>query len=343
MINVKKIQISILLLLTSMQTLCENQIHLGMFSTHFEDGSYNEVHNLIGLEFDSFFLHRFKNSNGETNYFLGKIKRDGVCIDKLCLGYSYGIMKGYEFEEYLPAIFGVISYERDSAGFDISCFPSIVCAIQFRFSDEAFKALDLIPIWDAKGYLEVALDHYDSDDPSRYGYHRNNGADYQLKLYLKDKTYLKWGYTSTDATIKADQSNNKFPSGWKTKDPSTILSKGYFMAGHDFDSFSLGVSYNQVSIQENVLDINQDSFPLSELPKTTHNGYGVHASKNFKLSDNTNAYLELAVIDTLITDSRITAELRHNITDSLEVTLRTIDYEKWNSSHYQLGIRYRFN
>jgi len=330
-------------LIASFHAIADNYLHLGMFSKHFEDKNYNEVHNLVGLEFDGYFLHRFKNSQGDATYFAGKIKRDSACLDNLCFGYSLGVMKGYNFKEYLPSLLGVISYEFNGFGADLSCFPTVVCAINFKVSDKAFDTVNLTPLWNAQGYLEVSLDHYDPDDPGRYGYSRNNGADYQLKLYITENAYMKWGYSMTDSTIKPDQTNEKFPVGWKTGKPSTLLSKGYFSGGYTFNFFSIGVSYNQATIQENFIDMTQAGRPVVSLPKRRHEGFGVHISKDYQLSDKTSIHAELAVIDTLITDTRITAELRHKLTKNIEITARTIDYEKWNSSHYQLGIRYRFN
>ena len=123
------------LILFSTNVLSDNYIHGGMWSKHPVEG-LNERHNLIGIEIDGYFLHKFENSFNDTSYFVGKIDRDILCFEKLCAGYSVGVLHGYEVREFMPVVFAVFSYEIDRFGVDINYLPDIVTTIQFRYKVE---------------------------------------------------------------------------------------------------------------------------------------------------------------------------------------------------------------
>lgn len=123
----------IVLFSLSTNALSEDWMHLGAWSKH-PKVERNETHNLIGVEIDSYFLHKFNNSFKNTSYYLGKVRRDKYCLDDLCLGYSYGIVHGYLSKKIFPIVMPVISYDFNGIGADISCIPGKVCAIQFRFA-----------------------------------------------------------------------------------------------------------------------------------------------------------------------------------------------------------------
>lgn len=328
----------ILLLLLCFSVSAENYVHIGAWSNHpGGDPRLNETQDLIGIEIDNLFLHKFQNSLYQTAYYAGYIDRDIACLDKLCLGYSYGVLQGYSFKELMPIAFAVVSYEKNGIGADISCVPSTVCVLQFRFSDKAFEYLDINEPWNTKGYVELSLDHFDPDSKSKYGFDRNNGATYDAKIYLTDNVFLKGSYTSTDSGVAPDQGKEKHQATWITKKPSRIDSRGSIQIGKDYQYLSIGLSYNQVSIQENT--INLTNYKIVTYPETHHRGYGLHFSYNYQF-DNWAIWGEAAIVDDLITDLRLTLETRYKITDNLEITLRTIDFERWNSSQYQLGLRY---
>lgn len=327
----------LLLLLLSFTVSAENYVHLGMWSQHSESG-LNETHNLVGIEINGYFIHQFENSMSDTAYYAGIIERDGYCLDKLCLGYSYGVLKGYSFKELTPIAFAVLSFENNGVGFDLSCLPGTVCALQLRFSDKAFNYLNINPPWQTKGYLELSLDSFDPDGEGKFGFSRNNGVAYDAKIYLTDNIFLKGSYTTTDSTVAPDQGDEKFQATWITQNPSQIDSRGSIQIGKDYKNLSIGLSYNQISIQENIINLNNRE--LLSLPETHHRGFGVHISKDYQFTENLSFYAEAAIVDDLITDLRLTVETRYKITDALEITLRTIDYERWNMSQYQLGLRY---
>lgn len=274
----------------------------------------------------------------DTAYYAGIMEREGYCLGKLCLGYSYGALKGYSFKELTPIAFAVISYEKNGIGADISCLPGTVCAIQFRFSDKAFRSIGLVEPWNAKGYIELSYDSFDPDGESSLGYDRSHGVTYDAKIYLTDNIYLKGSYTTTDFGAQPDHNEQKFTPVWQTGQPSQIDSRGYIQIGKDYNILSVGLSYNQISIQESYL--NRESMKVFDTPQTHYRGFGAHISKGYQLTDNWSFYAEAAIVDDLITDLRLTIETRYKITDNLELTLRTIDWERWNMSQYQLGIRY---
>lgn len=50
----------------------ENEIYLGAWSKHFVEGEYNEVHNMVGINYDSWVVAYFKNSYNRHTGLLGK-------------------------------------------------------------------------------------------------------------------------------------------------------------------------------------------------------------------------------------------------------------------------------
>ena len=327
----------ILLFLFCFSVSAENYIHLGMWSHHEEKG-LNEVHNLVGIEIDGYFIHKFENSMKDTAYYAGVIERDVFCYGKLCAGYSYGLMKGYDFKEITPIGFGVISYEYQGIGADIEILPGEVYALRLRFSDKALNQLGINSPFDAKGYFEVSVDSFDPDGESWLGFERSTGITYDAKIYLSDNLFLKGSYTTTDFGTQPTISDEKYTPVWQTGKPNQIDSRGSIQIGRDYEWLSIGVSYNQISVEENYL--NKLTGKYSSTPETHHRGFGAHFSKGYQLSDNWSFYAEAAIIDDLIADLRLTIETRYKITDNLELTLRTIDFERWNMSQYQIGIRY---
>ncbi len=298
----------------------------------------NEKHDLIGLEIDNYFLYKFENSFNDTSYYLGKVNRDVFCLDNLCAGYSYGIIKGYEFKELSPIALGVLSYEYKGIGMDISYLPGVVTSLQLRFSDKAFKYIGINSPFETNGYVELSLDHSDPDQEGGLGFDRNNGVSYDFKLYLTDNIYLKGSYTTTDSTAQPDFNEQKFTPVWQTGKPSQIDSRGYIQIGKDFNILSVGLSYNQISIQESYL--NRASMKITNTPETHYRGFGAHISKDYQLNGEWSFYGEAAIVDDLIPDFRLTLEERYKITDNFELTLRWIDHERWNMSQAQLGGRW---
>jgi len=330
-------RILIIFLLISTQVSAKNYIHLGMWSKHFSDSGLNERHNLIGIEIDNNFIYKFKNSHNDTAYYAGKIKRDGVCSGKLCLGYSYGVMQGYEFSNVTPIVFGVISYEVDGIGADITCLPKVVCAIQFKFSDEVFDWTGIDAPWDSEGYFEISLDHYDPDYSNLLGFDKNNGVSYDFKLYTTDSTYMKANYTTTVSNTALERGTYV---SRRENPPSKIYSQGAIELWNEYDNYNLGVSYNQIFIQRNIT--NQDTGIFSAHKKSHHTGIGLHISKSFMPSENIEIYTEVAIIERSVVDLKMIGEIKYKLNEQYSLILRTVDWERVNYSQYQLGLRYNF-
>jgi len=326
----------ILLFLFCLNVSAENYIHLGMVSKHPNTGY--KFHNLIGVEINNKFLHKFENSQGDTSYYGGFIDRDVFCYSDFCAGYSVGVMQGYKHKKLSSAGFVVLSWGKDGFGVDISYLPDVVSAIQFRFTDKAFQQIGIIEPWYAHGYVEVSYDSFDPDGESSLGYERSNGVTYDAKIYLTNDVYLKGSYTTTDSGAQPDHNEQKFTPVWQTGKPSQIDSRGYIQIGKDFNILSVGISYNQISIQESYL--NRASMKITSTPQTHYRGFGAHISKDYQLTDDWSFYAEAAIVDDLITDLRITIETRYKITDNFEITVRWIDWERWNMSQAQLGWRW---
>ena len=71
---------------------------------------------------------------------------------------------------------------------------------------------------------------------------------------------------------------------------------------------------------------------IVDTPQTHYRGFGAHISQDYQLSDNWSFYVEAAIVDDLIADLSLTLDTRYKITDNLELSIRTIEYERWNMS-----------
>ncbi len=338
-------KVLLFLLMISTNAIAENWVYIGGWSKHINgDPRLNENHKGLGFELEingsQYFLFKFENSLFQTSYYGGKIVRDGLCYDNLCLGYSLGFLKGYSFKDPAFIGFGVVSYEYQGVGIDISCLPTSVCEGHLRISDKAFDWAGINAPWDTKGYIKVSLDHYDPDNSGKWGFYRNNGVSYDIKLYLTNDVYFKGNYTTTVFNFAPEQGNSKFQATWAGHPPSRANSQGYIAIGKDYEKYSLAFSYNQFSVQQNYINIETRQF--TAVPETHYKGFGVHLSRTYPWSKDFDFYLEAAIIDSLVTDLKITAEIQYKFSDKIDFTLGVIDWERRNYSQFQFGIRYNF-
>jgi len=329
----------LLILIFSASVNAENWLIAGSWSQHPEDGMKNK-NNMIGFETDidgdQYFLLKFDNSFGNTSYYGGKIVRDGIgCYDDLCLGYNYGIMKGYEFKEWTPIGFINGSYEQRGIGVDVSWLPGVVANLRLRFNQSAFDDVGINAPWDTIGYFEIGMDKADPDGRRAWGYNKENGVSYNLKFYTTDDWYLKFNYTDTVFNAWPDTDDDKL----KFRDElSRVNSQGSIELWKEFESYSFGVSYNQISLQHTY----RTPTGLIKVPEKHYKGFGMHISVDYSLTDKLNARLEFGIVDQFIWDVEITGELSYQLFDQYELILRWIDYERWNRSQGQLAIRYSF-
>lgn len=125
-------------------------VHAFMFSQHFDGTAdqLNQDNNLLGVEWDGYFIETFENSFEEETFYVGRLERNVYNFtDKFSFGFSWGIIDGYSRingGKPIPIIMPMLSYKFDSGyGIDVSCIPEadedkigkfIVCAIQFNYT-----------------------------------------------------------------------------------------------------------------------------------------------------------------------------------------------------------------
>jgi hypothetical protein len=329
----------------------ENYLHLGMESYHFENvDKYNQDHHLIGVEIDNYFLYTYQNSNRDQSFYAGRIRRDWKCFNEnWCLGYNYGLITGYEskFGEVAPMGFLVLSHtEKDGLNFDISCMPTVVCAIQFRLNAFNLKSVGITELWNPRGFIEVSLDHADPDLSSPWGYKRNNGVLLDIKHYLNDEWFIKTNFATTDINLDPERKKvHDSPAFWYGGGTSRVFNKGFIAAGREFKgdsgrTYSLFMSYNSMSFESNSYNQTIKAFNYHE--RNNYRGAGLHFGVDFKLTDRASYYMELGYANDYVSDIKLIGEFRYKISENFEATVRTEDYERWDLAKYQFGIRYNY-
>lgn len=328
----------------STKIIAQDYIHLGMYSNHFKDAdkNLNEKHNLIGIEINNHFIYSYQNSKNRRSIYAGIIRRDWACIKvKWCLGYNYGIMSGYGSP--VPVLFPVFSYTNDQAiSFDLTCIYDIVCAIQARLATSLLSDNS----HDMAGYMEFAIDHADPDARADWGYGRSNGIMVGIKLYLNESLFLRLDMTDTEFNVEPERDYPIDASVfWWGYPASTMGTKRMYAVGKEYQhnddiKLSLIGSFNTVNFQSNFY--NRETNEFTSLPEKTYTGFGLHAGVNYQIAENHSFYLEVGLENTLILDVKLIGEYRYKFSDNVEFIIRTEDYDKWNYSKYQFGIRYNF-
>lgn len=113
-------------------------LHTGMLSKHFTAGDYNEDHELIGIEYNDWYVGYYPNSNYEDSFFILKNKRWYEVSDNIHLGYRYGIITGYAYGveigdvEVAPAFVPVVFFDYEPVSFDLNVLGPIV-AIELKW------------------------------------------------------------------------------------------------------------------------------------------------------------------------------------------------------------------
>ena len=134
-----KIFLLCLMLVVSPLTTAEENtwLHAGLWSQHLDGRKgRNQDHGLIAVEHDNILVGTYINSYQDRTYLALKMNRQGFCMQRFCLGHSYGFFKGYRIGSYtgvVPMILPLLSYTGDNWGSDIQCILPEVCSIQFRF------------------------------------------------------------------------------------------------------------------------------------------------------------------------------------------------------------------
>ena len=328
----------LLILLISPRLSAENYLIVGGWSTH-PNEMPNEKHNMIGFETElgghQYYLTKFTNSFGDKSYMAGVMLRDVICHNKLCLGGSWGLAQGYKFKRTMPIVFGVLSYELDAIGIDVNFIPNVVTELHIRIKENFFDGLNINSPWNTKGYFQISIDHEDPDGRRSWGYRRNNGVNYKAEFDLNDSWSLVLNYTDSVYNSAPDTKHGKLLFNDKL---SAVNSQGAIEFWKDLGSYSLGISHNQISLQHNY----RTPTELISVPEKHYEGFGIHLRKDYQLTDKLNCRIEVAIIDRFITDLKLTADIKYQLSEQYELVFTMHDWERWNSSQYLMGIRYNF-
>lgn len=127
----KKILAAIILF--SQSVIAEDNIwlHTGMLSKHLSASNYNEDHELIGLEYNDWFVGYYPNSFHDDSFFIFKNYRRWQLADKIHLGGRVGILSGYDFgvdiagTELTPVIIPTLFLDFEPVSVDFHLLGSI--------------------------------------------------------------------------------------------------------------------------------------------------------------------------------------------------------------------------
>lgn len=113
----------------------ENKFELliGQWSKHEVKGEYNEVHSLIGFEYNDFGYINFKNSYGKQSHAIA-YSPEYYTNNYLELGVSYGIVYGYEQVKLFPMVMPkmTLKYKDFPIKLDFNYVPTVVMTAGFR-------------------------------------------------------------------------------------------------------------------------------------------------------------------------------------------------------------------
>lgn len=111
------------------------ELLLGQWSKHEVQGDFNEVHNLIGFEYNDWGYVNFKNSYGKQTHAIA-YSPEYYTNNYLELGVSYGIVYGYEQVEIFPMVMPkmTLKYKDFPVKLDLNYVPTVVMTAGFRIA-----------------------------------------------------------------------------------------------------------------------------------------------------------------------------------------------------------------
>lgn len=125
----------LLCLLFTSSVLADDSLYLSLHSYHYDrTKDYNESHDLLGLEYNSFFVQHFTTSKRKESWHVGYIKRDIWCFNEnLCIGGDIGLITGYS-SSVQPVIFPMITWvPKEHWGTDVIFGSNQVVALRVRY------------------------------------------------------------------------------------------------------------------------------------------------------------------------------------------------------------------
>lgn len=130
----------VLLLTLSTPVLAEDSlwIHFGMLSKHFTSGDYNEDHELIGIEYNDWYVGYYPNSNFDDSFFIFKNYRWWQLSEHIHLGGRVGLLSGYDFgveiagTEVAPVLIPTLFLDFEPVSIDFNLLGAIY-SVEFKF------------------------------------------------------------------------------------------------------------------------------------------------------------------------------------------------------------------
>lgn len=111
------------------------ELLLGQWSRHQLKGEFNEVHELIGFEYQDYGYATFVNSDGDRAHMIGYSPEyyENSYIE---LGVTYGLVHGYEKIEVFPMVIPnmTLKYKDFPVKLDVNYVPLVVLTAGFRVS-----------------------------------------------------------------------------------------------------------------------------------------------------------------------------------------------------------------
>ena len=109
------------------------ELLIGQWSRHEVEGEYNEVHSLIGFEYNDWGYVNFKNSYGKQTHAVA-YSPEYYENNYLELSVSYGLVYGYEQVEIFPMIMPkmTLKYKDFPVKLDLNYVPTVVMTAGFR-------------------------------------------------------------------------------------------------------------------------------------------------------------------------------------------------------------------
>lgn len=111
------------------------EILLGQWSKHEVEGEFNEVHSLVGFEYNDWGYINFKNSYGKQSHAIA-YSPEYYENNYLELSINYGIVYGYEQIEIFPIIMPklTLKYKDFPVKLDLNYVPTVVMTAGFRIT-----------------------------------------------------------------------------------------------------------------------------------------------------------------------------------------------------------------
>lgn len=134
----KKLIFIIILMFCQNSFADELYLHIGMLSKHFTSGDYNEDHELIGIEYNDWYVGYYPNSNYDDSFFIFKNYRWWQLSEHVHLGGRVGLLSGYDFgadvggTEVAPVVIPALFLDFEPVSVDFNLLGAVY-SVEFKF------------------------------------------------------------------------------------------------------------------------------------------------------------------------------------------------------------------